>query len=543
MRFPVVLLSLCCAVVSFAAEKRPNILFLFADDWGRYASIYAKVDGPGTLNDVIKTPNFDRMAGEGVLFRNAHVTAPSCTPCRSSLLSGQYFWRTGKGAILQGAEWDDKIPAYPLLLLRSGYHIGKSYKVWSPGTPADAPYGTNAFNYAKAGSRFNQFSQNVTKMVAAGKPLEAAKQELYAEVMANFDEFLANRKPGQPFCFWFGPTHTHRKWQKGSGKALWGIEPESLKGKVPRFLPDVPEIREDLADYFGEAQALDAVLGLFLKKLQEIGEYDNTVIAMSGDHGAPGFTHGKCNLYDFGTGVSLAIRGPGVKGGRVVDDFVNLTDLAPTFLEFGGVKPPEVMTGRSLVPVLASTKSGLVDPTRTWVITGRERHVAGAREGYVPYPQRSLRTKDYLYIVNFEPARWPMGDPINLTPSSTPSVEELTENTFATFADMDSSPTKAWLVTHRNDPEWKRYFDYAFAPRPREELYVFANDRDQIQNVANDPKFAEIREQLNRQLMDELKRTGDPRVTGDGQTFERPPFTGPVADDGAKKGKGKAKKK
>ena len=79
MRFPVVLLSLCCAVALFAAEKRPNILFLFADDWGRYASIYTKVDGPGTLNDVIKTPNFDRMAGEGVLFRNAHVTAPSCT--------------------------------------------------------------------------------------------------------------------------------------------------------------------------------------------------------------------------------------------------------------------------------------------------------------------------------------------------------------------------------------------------------------------------------------------------------------------------------
>ncbi len=142
-----------------------------------------------------------------------------------------------------------------------------------------------------------------------------------------------------------------------------------------------------------------------------------------------------------------------MKGGRVVDDFVNLTDLAPTFLEFGGVKPPEVMTGRSLVPVLASTKSGLVNPTRTWVITGRERHVAGAREGYVPYPQRSLRTKDYLYIVNFEPARWPMGDPLNLSPSSTPSVVDLTENTFATFADMDSSPTKATWPTIRSLPK------------------------------------------------------------------------------------------
>src|SRR5512133_3402505 len=108
-----------------ADAKRPNILFVFSDDWGRYASAYAKADGPGSVNDVIRTPNFDRVASEGVLFRNAHVTAPSCTPCRSSLLSGQYFWRTGRGAILLGAVWDPAIPAFPLLLRESGYQIGK----------------------------------------------------------------------------------------------------------------------------------------------------------------------------------------------------------------------------------------------------------------------------------------------------------------------------------------------------------------------------------------------------------------------------------
>lgn len=526
MRLSCFLFMLVCAGSSFAAGQRPNILFLFADDWGRYASTYAKVDGPGTLNDAIKTPNFDRLAADGVLFRNAHVTAPSCTPCRSSLLSGQYFWRTGLGAILQGAVWDDQIPSYPLLLLRSGYHIGKSYKVWSPGRPADAPYGTNAFNYAKSGSRFNQFSQNATRLVAGGQSVEAAKQELYNEIMGNFDAFLADRKPGQPFCFWFGPTHTHRKWQRGSGQALWGIDPDSLKGKVPQFLPDVPEVREDLADYFGEAQAFDAALGLFIKKLSDIGELANTVVVMSGDHGAPGFTHGKCNLYDFGTGVALAIRGPGIKGGRVVDDFVNLMDLAPTFLELGGVEPPKVMTGRSLVNVLKSSKSGQVDPARTWVVTGRERHVAAAREGNVPYPQRSLRTRDYLYIINFEPERWPMGDPFGLSASSTPSVEALTEDTHVTLKDMDSSPTKAWLVTHRDDPAWERYFNYAFARRPREELYVLANDRDQIHNVASDPTYSEMRSQMNARLMNELQRTGDPRVTGGGMTYERPPFAG-----------------
>ena len=114
------------------ADNRPNIVFCFADDWGRYASIYANVETRPSINQVLKTPVIDRMAREGVLFKNAFVTAPSCTPCRSSLLSGQYFFRTGRGAILQGAVWDSSIPSYPLLLRDAGYHIGKTYKVWSP---------------------------------------------------------------------------------------------------------------------------------------------------------------------------------------------------------------------------------------------------------------------------------------------------------------------------------------------------------------------------------------------------------------------------
>ena len=92
------------------ADRRPNIVFCFADDWGRYASVYANVEARPSINQVIKTPVIDRMAREGVLFKNAFVTAPSCTPCRSSLLSGQYFFRTGRGAILHGAVWDSSIP-------------------------------------------------------------------------------------------------------------------------------------------------------------------------------------------------------------------------------------------------------------------------------------------------------------------------------------------------------------------------------------------------------------------------------------------------
>ena len=526
---------------SVIAADRPNILFCFADDWGRYASAYAKVDGKPSPNDVVKTPHIDRVAREGVLFRHAFVNAPSCTPCRSALLSGRYFFNTGRGAILVGAVWDSKIPSWPLLLKDSGYHIGETYKVWSPGTPNDAPFGAGAFGYEQAGGQYNNFSENVTKMVREGTPLDDAKQKLYAEVTGNFDAFLAARPKDQPFCYWFGPTLVHRLWEQGSGQALWGIEPDSLQGKLPKFLPDVPEVREDFADYLGEIQGFDAGVGLLLKKLEEIGELDKTLVVISGDHGAPGFPGGKCNLYDFGLGVTLAVRWPGQPQGRVVDDLVNLMDLAPTFLEAGGVKAPPGMNGRSLVGILKSEKSGQVDPSRTWNISGRERHVGSAREENRPYPQRCLRTKDYLYIRNFAPDRWPMGSPLAVTETSAPDTDALANNTRVAFADMDASPTKAWLVAHRNDPQWNWHYDYAFAKRPAEELYDLRSDPDQTENVADDAAYAATKKELSERLLKTLTEVGDPRVTGDGQTFERPPFTDAEPGGGGARGKKQGK--
>jgi N-sulfoglucosamine sulfohydrolase len=537
-------LSFCLVQVpANAAESRPpNILFAFADDWGRFASAYAAVDGPGTINDVVRTPTFDRVAKEGVLFRRAFVSAPSCTPCRSALLSGQHFWRTGRGSILRGAVWDGSQPAFPLMLREAGYHIGETHKVWSPGTPNDAPYGAGKYAYEKAGGRFNQFSQNVTKMIAEGQSRDAAKQKLYDEVLGNFNAFLADRKSDQPFCYWFGPTNVHRKWVKGSGKALWDIDPDELKGKLPAFLPDVPEMREDLADYFGEVQAFDAALGELLKRLEAIGELENTLIVVSGDHGAPGFPHGKCNLYDFGSSVSLAMRWGGAKGGRVVDDLVSLTDLAPTYLELGGVVVPERMTGRSLVGILKSEKSGQVDPRRTAVYIGRERHVENARADFMPYPQRAIRTHDFLYIINFKPDRWPLGDPYRLDGNNPPSATEVTEETRVTLSDEDAGPAKAWLVGVRSDPKWKYHFEWVYGKRPREELYDLKADPQQTKNVAADPAYAKARAGLEKQLLAELEKTGDPRLVDDGRFFETPPMSGPVSDPPAgTKQKGKKK--
>jgi arylsulfatase A-like enzyme len=508
-------------------QSRPNILFAFADDWGRHASIYAEVDDEPGINSVVRTPTFDRIARQGVLFRNAFVNAPSCTPCRSSLLSGQYFWRTGRGAILQGAVWDTSIPAYPLLLEQTGYHIGKTWKVWSPGTPADAPYGGQRHAYQQAGGRFNQFSQRATALMEQGQSVEQAKQQLLNEVRGNFAKFLADRNADQPFCYWFGPTNVHRKWTKGSGLALWGIQPDDLEGRIPPFLPDVPTVRQDLADYFGEIAAFDAALDVLLNELRKAGQLDNTLIVVSGDHGAPGFPHGKCNLYDFGCRVALAIAGPGVVGQRVVEDFVCLPDLAPTFLETGGVEPPEVMTARSLWPVLRSTRQGLVDAQRTYVLLGRERHVAQARNGYLPYPQRAIRNAHYEFVINFRPERYPLGDPYRLDGDDPPSVEEMTQNTFVTLPDEDAGPTKAWIVERRDDPSWQRYFEHAYGKRPREELFDLRKDPHQMRNVADDPQYAAVAQQLRKQLLAELRRTGDPRLVDEGRFFETPPMAGP----------------
>jgi len=512
--------------------QQPNFLFLFADDWGRYASAYAKLEPNEPLQGLVRTPNIDRIAQRGVLFRKAFVSAPSCTPCRSALLSGQHFWRTKEASILQGAKWEPSLPAFPLLLHEAGYHIGESFKVWSPGSPVDAPYGAGKFAYEKSGRRWNDFSENATEMLRQGIPFEEAKQTLLDEMASNFDQFLGDRPEGKPFCYWFGPTNVHRQWVQGSGKRLWGFDPEEFKGKLPAFLPDVPIVREDLADYFGEIAAYDAAVGMLLARLESNGLADSTMVIVSGDHGPPGFPHGKCNLYDFGTSVALAICGPQIPADRTIDDLVSLTDIAPTILESAGLPIPESMTGKSLLPMLRSERSGKLDSNRTAVFVGRERHVESARADFSPYPQRAIRTDEHLLIINFRPERWPLGDPYGLDAPEPPTYEQIQRNTRATHPDEDAGPTKAWLVTHRNDPLWNPFYQRAYGKRPRVELYDLRSDPQQMTNVAQDPRYQKIRIELEDRLIKELTATGDPRVELEGQFYETPPMSGPLVQQG-----------
>ena len=171
-------------------------------------------------------------------------------------------------------------------------------------------------------------------------------------------------------------------------------------------------------------------------------------MVISGDHGAPGFPHGKCNLYSFGTGVCLSVTGPGVVGGRVVDDMVSLIDLAPTFLEAAHIKPPESMTDRSLWPLLHSKNQVLL--TRHETVYLQAVNDMLKVHGLISLPTHNVQSVlDHVLIMNFRPDRWPLGDPYHLEEGPEPTQQELETNTRLTLSDEDAGPTKAWLVQSR----------------------------------------------------------------------------------------------
>jgi arylsulfatase A-like enzyme len=211
--------------------------------------------------------------------------------------------------------------------------------------------------------------------------------------------------------------------------------------------------------------------------------------------------------------------GKGVNNpGRVLDDFVSLTDLAPTFLELAGEEVPAEMTGRSLVPLLESPGEGLVDASnRSYVFHGKERHVPG-QEGHLGgYPVRAVRSHDFLYIRNFEPDRWPSGTPDYLE----------AEIPYCWLGDCDNGPTKTYMVDARDrDEQHRRLYDLAFAKRPPEELYDCRNDPGQLMNLAGRPEYEVVRKEMSARLMKELEETGDPRAVGGAELFDRVPYLG-----------------
>ena len=459
-----------CTADAASADDRPNILFCLADDWGwPHAGAYG--------DPVVKTPAFDRLANEGVLFHRAFISSPSCTPSRNAILTGQQFYRLGTGANLYGA-LNIQHPNFMFLLRDAGYEIGHWRKAWGPG----------------------QFEQGGYQEHPCGPGL-------------SFRQFMQSRDSEKPFCFWFGTSDPHRDYEKGTGVAS-GMQLEDVP--IPDFYPSSEAIRSDIADYYFEVQRWDGDVAAAIKLLEQNGMLENTIIVMSGDHGMP-FPRCKGNLYDWGSRVPLAIRwGAGIKQpGREINRFVSLTDLAPTFLGVAGLEVPQVMTGSSLAAILqndggdGSVGNDLVgnpDPEKPsdFIVLGRERHTDCQEDGPTGYPSRALRTDQYLYIRNYQPNRWPAGTPFR----------EKAYKPNAWLGDCDNGPTKFYLWGNRDhDSVHRRYYELSFAKRPAEELYFIAEDPDQVVNVVDDPQYAEVKQRLAEQLADYLKRTGDPRET------------------------------
>lgn len=450
-----------------SAEKRPNILYCLGDD---YAWPHAGAYG----DKVVQTPAFDRVAREGLLFHNAFCATPSCTPSRAAMLTGQAPHRLEEGGNLHGF-LPNKFKVYPDLLEESGYHVGCMRKGWGPGNLEEGGWKRNP-----AGPSFRDFGA-----------------------------FLKSVPEGKPFCFWFGSNDPHRPYDPRTDLKS-GLKFEDVR--VPPIWPDAVEVRSDILDYYFEVERFDREIGEMLKMLENSGKLDLTIVVITGDNGWP-FPRAKANLYDAGTRQPLAVRWPVmIKGGRILDDFINLADLAPTFLEAAGLKPLPEMTGRSFLGLLTGRE---MPGQRTRTFLERERH-ANVRKGDLSYPARAIRTREFLYIRNFRPDRWPAGDP---------------ETYFAVgpYGDCDGSPTKDFILAHRGEERFSSYYDLCFAKRPAEELYDLARDPHQMTNVAERSEYAGSKATLRAELEQWMKLTADPRATSDDDRWDRYPYFGAPA--------------
>lgn len=467
--------TLRMAATHAAAPASPNILFIIFDDWGwRDAGAYGST--------WVKTPHFDRIAREGVLFMNAFTSNPKCSPCRATILTGRNSWQL-REAVSHNGYFPDGFEVYPDLLERAGYEIGLTGKGWGPGDFKTMAKRTRN----PAGPSFDAFTH---QPVATGM-----SRNDYAR---NFSSFLERRDRKRPFCFWMGFHEPHRAYEWNSGVRL-GKSPADVK--VPAYLPDTDIVRRDLLDYSVEVEAADAHIGRALAALTAAGELENTLVIVTSDHGMP-FPYVKGQIHEDGFHLPLAMRwGRGIKPGRIVEDFINVRDFAPTYLELAGLPPHPQITGRSLVSLLRSEKSGWVE-NRNAMLSGKERHDLG-RPNDLGYPVRALRTPDFLYVFNFHPDRWPAGNPET------------------DFGNCDGSPTKEVLKRLGG-----HFYDLSFGRRPAEELYDLRSDPQGVNNLAADFTRRATIDELRSRMEQLLRSDADPRLLGQAAVFDTYVYVG-----------------
>ena len=336
------------AQTSRAAATRPNIVYLHSHDSGRYLQPYGHA---------VPTPNIQKLASQGILFRQAFSAAPTCSPSRASLLTGQCAHQNGMlGLAHRGFSMTDYSHHMLHTLRNTGYHsvlAGLQHIASAP---------------EKIG--FDELLRPKNTNAATVAPLAV--------------DFL-NRRPSQPFFLDAGFFETHREYPEPTA----ADDPRYLQPPVP--LPDTPQTRRDIAGFRASARLLDHGVGSILDAIERNGLAANTLVISTTDHGIA-FPRMKCNLTDSGWGVSLIMRGPGLfSGGKVCDAMVSHLDVFPTLCDLLEIEKPAWLEGRSMLPVLRGEKKEL------------NEEVFAEVNYHASYePVRAVRTQRFKYIRRYE---------------------------------------------------------------------------------------------------------------------------------------------
>lgn len=482
---PALLLSLSVLSSSVLAESestRPNILIAISDDQS-----WAHTSAAGS--SFVDTPNLDKIASQGIHFTNAYAASPGCSPSRAALLTGKHHWMIGPAGT-HGSSFPVYQETFVDLLEDAGYKVGFTGKGWGPGS------------WQAGGRMKNPAGDEYNSIKLEQKPKRGISDKDYA---ANFEQFLSERKNGQPFFFWYGGHEPHLKYAEGPHS-----EEDLAKVEVPAFLPDTTVSRSTLLDYADEIHHFDDHLGKVIASLEVSGELENTLVIVTSDNGMP-LPRAKANGYEYGIHVPLAMYwASGEVKGMSVDEPVGFVDLSATVMEASGLEVPEAFVGTSLMGILNGQKDSLKSDRA--VYAGRERQSA-SRYQNLSYPQRMMRRGDYLIIWNAKPDREPAGQGQEI-------IDGVLGEPHSAYYDIGPSMIKRELLAKRDDPYFSPFFHLAVDKRPEWQFFNVAEDPECLNDLVGNPDFIGLFASYQQQLTKTLKETGDPRALGYGYVWE-----------------------
>lgn len=466
----------------------PNILLIVFDD-----ASFDHFSANGSK--WVKTPGFDRVANEGILFENFYTPNAKCAPSRSIILTGLYPWQLKEGANHIGFFPQD-IRVITEALQQNGYSTAYTGKPWGPGIALTTDGKTRPLNG-------KPYLQKTTI-----PPTQDISRNDYK---ANFADFLDEKKKDEPWFFWCGAWEPHRPYQFDSGRKIAGKNVNEID-RVPSYLPNSVDVKADLLDYALEIEYFDQQIVQMLNDLERRKLLDNTLVIITSDNGMP-FPRAKGNSYEISNHIPMAMMWPnGIsKKGVNVSDYFSTVDLVPTILDVsktnhqtsGMLKP----AGKSLIPVFCNPKIGN-SKDKGVLFFGRERNDFG-RPNNEGYPSRSIMKDGFLYIYNFKNDRYPSGNPLT------------------GYLDTDGSPSKTAILNQRKQQADSILWKLSFGLRPTEELYNIKTDKDCLYNLAGSKKLQKVKANLKEKLFTKLTEQQDPRVLGKGDVFDNYPFMSP----------------